>query len=32
MSFYEPPQEQQLQLLWEDICSDIKGMASRGEQ
>lgn len=26
MSFSEPSQEQQLQLLWEDICSDIKGM------
>lgn len=32
MSFCEPPQQQQLQLLWEDICSDIKGMVSGGEQ
>lgn len=32
LSFYEPPQEQRLQLPWESIYSDIKGMVSQGEQ
>lgn len=32
LSFYKPPQEQWLQLPWESIYSDIKGMVSQGEQ